>query len=124
MAGIGIPAEDILVAFGEASNTIQHVQIGKYVDAYVQKGEPEWDKLKMIFEPNEEPPVVKVVDISSGEEENIGGEEAVREEDVINISSGSDSYGWLFESDTDDEAHEETATLLRIVVPLTSSDSE
>ncbi|KAK4419852.1 hypothetical protein Salat_2398100 [Sesamum alatum] len=89
-----------------------------------EKGEPEWDKLKMIFEPNEEPPVVEVVDISSGEEENVGGEEVVREEDVVNISSGSDSYGWLFESDTDDEAHEENAPLLRIVVPLTSSDTE
>ncbi|KAK4438825.1 hypothetical protein Salat_0217100 [Sesamum alatum] len=89
-----------------------------------EKGEAEGDKLKMIFEPNEEPPVVEVYDISSGEEDNVGGEEAVREEDVVNISSGDDSYGWLFESDTDDEANEETATLLRIVVPLTSSDSD
>ncbi|KAK4417252.1 hypothetical protein Salat_2550800 [Sesamum alatum] len=42
-----------------------------FVDAYVEKGEPEWDKLKMIFEPNEEPAVQVVYDISSGEKENI-----------------------------------------------------
>ncbi|KAK4426581.1 hypothetical protein Salat_1426700 [Sesamum alatum] len=100
-------------------SVIEHPQITWDRATNVIDGPPE-----VLERMRQEPPVVEVYDVSSGEEDNIDGEEAVREEDAVNISSGSDSYRWLFESDSDDGANEETTTLLRIVVPLTSSDSE
>ncbi|KAK4422821.1 hypothetical protein Salat_1864600 [Sesamum alatum] len=71
------------ITWGQSSNSIDRPaevleairQQNSFVDAYVEKGEPEWDKLKMIFEPNEEPVVQEVYDISGSEKEHVPPEE-------------------------------------------------
>ncbi|KAK4421904.1 hypothetical protein Salat_2141100 [Sesamum alatum] len=50
--------------------------------------EPEWDELKMIFEPNEEAAVQEVYETSSGDKEHVQEEEQVRERTVHTYQAG------------------------------------
>ncbi|KAL0427112.1 UNVERIFIED_CONTAM: hypothetical protein Slati_2886000 [Sesamum latifolium] len=69
-----------------------------FADAYIEKGEPQWDKLKKIFEPstNDDDPV-----------------------ETLYISSGSETDTW-----SDGEAIGYSWDAIADVVDLVSTDSE